>query len=626
MRCQIKNNFDRGGKSSGNDAAAKQQLEEYAVEAERRIASEGPPPPPDPPVQTVPPSSTNSRRRGAVPSSQRTLAPTPDHPVDIVLTGSSNVDSRNTTIPAISQASPQDRSHPKIAPAHQVVKSGAPNPEILVAGRPPQAGRVQPIVTATQTQPSTYTPVEDRMRVTGGLRDSISTLQSKRPRSISEQDRHIQDQPPKRQNLTFEVFTHELQQQEQQRVMNGNDSQQGYDYRQTSAINHPGYTSSSARTVSNPDENDRYRGRAPTPEQYHKGRESYGGLQYTQGILPPASSSHPGSMATVMGTSSSLLGSPGQRLHGDLSRPQSVATTAPDTSRPPAAPVQKRSNIMSLLNDDPPEEKKVVVPVETRHIPHPRHNSPMTNTSMYQTPTQSSYLRRDVVDPIRESHVPRGYAQPSYGSPIVQTQGYNGPPSQTFTHPHQHQQHIPHVREQYQRSYFAELPRSHEQSRTLYSHQQTAASPPAAQPPQPPQPNQQQSYHHQIRSNYEAPSHTHIGSTSSHSRTTSYSMHPNPPTTGPGQALAPSPYAAIRPSNMQSMSHHPPIPSPQHPIYHPGNQGPPSMSGNSRAATAYPGQLSHDHRRIEDHSGIRRYGTPTQTPPNAGGYGYAPPQ
>ena len=270
-----------------------------------------------------------------------------------------------------------------------------------------------------------------------------------------------------------------------------------------------------------------------------------------------------------------------QHTQTEVSRPGSVpistlaAPVAPSQPPPPPQPPApaKRSNIMSILNDEPAEPQPLKTPIDTRtHIearppppPPPHHHSPATQAPLYQQPAQQTqYQRRDPIMDGMSQHQSTSL-RPSYSQQLYQSQ------PQQQTAPPQSQ---PPPQAKEPSGWSTSRPSFYEQ-RHVYG-QSTASSPQTqqtylqpARPSYPAQvsshqdsqaPNSRHSYSQQtthMESQATSP-HTHA-----HSRGSSYStIHPQV-SQGTGQSLAPSPWSSIRPpSQPQPLQPHPPPPPP----------------------------------------------------------------
>ena len=691
----------------------RQEIEESANEADKRIRTEGPPAPlldPQRIMNTGAGTGNPGRRRQTVNSaSQRTLAPNPDQ-VQQDAAMPPQAEGQNGA--AASQVSPNDRGHPRlaIAPQRQIIapsttaaaqavaadqaipvaRIASQTQQLRPAGREilqNQAPPIQPTSNQAAQQPQAASASHF---IPDGARDAAPPSvqpSTKRPRSQTEQELLEREQPPKRQGVGLEVFSNALaaqheqrQQQQQQRLVARNEPPQPYDYRgsrqQQPIAPQQQASAPIMRTASNEEMERLTRTRAlqpsVSPREYR--RDSFGPQQYVPPSIQPNIQPPPQIPVQAPPLSQTAMqaamqarpagGSPAQRTPPELSRPSSVPAPVPiqPPSRPTSQAPAKRSNLMSLLNDEPSEPPPRKAPVEIKpppSVPPPRHNSPLTQASMYQAPSQPApYTRRDImIDPVRDSHQNlssrASYAQQAYGSPASQPMSYREPSQQGHSGQPPHQQ--PPLPPQHQpsqhrenmpwppsgRSYYPSEPiRPVEPPRPVY--QPTAASPPpasssayiqpsrstyASQPQQQQQPVQQQQHAHQ-HPHADGPSHTHASHAHSHahSRASSYSsLHPNAPgqsSAGPGQALNPSPYASIQPYQQSARAHQPPPPpSPQHPSYYASGPGP----GSGRSSYAL-GMHETERRgaREEAMSAPRRY-TPTQTPPSGGAYGGYPP-
>ncbi|KAI4152884.1 MAG: hypothetical protein LQ340_002650 [Diploschistes diacapsis] len=733
---QVKNQFMRQVQNGRPD------LEEWANQADRHVQMHGQPGTLLDPTRSV--SSTGAtpgRRRGqTVNASQRTLAPNPEQ----VQAEPVQTEAQNVAIAP--QISPQDRGHPRlaIAPPRQPI---APNATAAVQALvSEQAAPVSAPVSRMQPQPQPLRPANRDMAQTQSQQIQLAPAQSqqqvrglqpsrfasdvandnappvqpssKRPRSQSEQELLDREQPPKRQGVPFDVFNNALsmqheqkqqqqqqqqQHQHQQRPITRVEPQPPYDYRvprqqQQPTAQQQAVIQSSIRTVSNPEDAERLgRTRPIQPSVSPREYRNHSNIQPNIQPHPPPANQQPPSQTPMQAVMQARAtgASPAQRTPPEVTRPSSVPAPAVQPPFRPASQAPARvSNLMSLLNDEPSEPQARKPSTEPKPLPPPppRHNSPLTQVPMYQTPSQASpYPLRDImIDPVREAHQGMSsrasYAQQAYGSPAERHLSYRDPSQQqAYNVQPPHQQ--PPVQPQHQppqlketiswsssRAYYADTIRPVEPPR-LYQ-PPNAASPPPAPHQSAPNPS---SYHPASRSTYPTPHqphqqpptqqpphkphqdggpphphgpHVHSHSHShSHARASSYStLHPNAPgkpATGPGQALAPSPYSTIRPGNLQQplQSHQPP-PSPQHPnpsYYASAGPGPGRSAfsmghetamrgGHEQPGRGGPGPVGRDVvGRDEAFAGVPRRYTPTQTPPSGGGRygggaaGYAPP-
>ena len=719
----------------------REDLKQWADDADQRNKGNAPSAPLLDPARTITTATGTGnpgrgRRQTVNNSSQRILAPNPDQ-VQPETTISAPLDPIQSSSTIGSQISAQERGHARLAIAPQrpqpiapssagvIEQSSVENPAHLLRYQDP-AHSTHPILPShkekLQTQPPQSQPTIHQAqqpfqaaqlsRFASDLpRDptaSSNQPSAKRPRSQTEQELLEREQPPKRQGVEFEVFTSALAQQHerqhQQRTAVRSEQQSPYEYKapkqqaQQQQQQQHGQLPSIPRTGSNPEEVDRLvrvRPIQPSVSPREQRRDSFsGGPQYLQPSLQPNLQQHvhsaaqPSTSQTVMQAAMQIrpmMGSPAQRTPPEISRPNSV--TAPPVAQPPPRPISqapaKRSNLMSLLNDEPSEPPPRTSSTETKPAPPPpqRRASPLTQVSMYQTPSQpaSSYSRREMIlDPVREAHSGIGsrhaYTQQAYSTPASHSLSYREPSQQQqqqsySAHQHSHQQppsYQPQQHHQHQpsqpketlswptnRSYYSESIRPPiEPPRPLYQqHPPTAASPPPQAPAGSSHSSSSAYTMHSSRSSaYHNPQHqpsqppqqldgpSHTPHPHSHSRASSLA--------GPGQALAPSPYASIRPTSTLGsslQSHGPPQPlSPQLPSYYgPGPGHGPSHGAAGGGRNAFAG-LGGEHEgmrsahasessrgamsREEALSGHapRRY-TPTQTPPSGGGYGYPPP-
>ena len=271
---------------------------------------------------------------------------------------------------------------------------------------------------------------------------------------------------------------------------------------------------------------------------------------------------------------------PGSVPISTLSQP--VAPPLPPPPPPAPAPA-KRSNLMSLLNDEPSEPQPRKTPVDTRsHVetrpppPPPRHQSPATPNPLYQQPSQPApYARRD---PIMEA-MPQHQSTPLRHS--YSQQGYQSQPQQQVQPPPQAQPQQPPQQVKEPGGWSSSRSSFHDQ-RHVY---QSTAGSPQTQPTylQPARPSyqsqaaQQDSQTHTSRLSYSSqPAHVESQAqvpaphAHAHSRASSFTnLHPHVPQPA-GQSLAPSPYASIQPPShrQQPLQPHPAAPPPsQNPLH-----------------------------------------------------------
>ena len=286
-----------------------------------------------------------------------------------------------------------------------------------------------------------------------------------------------------------------------------------------------------------------------------------------------------------------------------------VSAMAPPPPQP--APALKRSNIMSILNDDPVEPPSRKPSSETKPPPSPQ-NPPMgASGSVYQHHGQPSHYHAR--DPVYESAQSQAHQQAQQQQqqipPPTLRHAYGGqgfasqaPPSEAPPHPKD--------------ALWAS-------SRSYYDPPSRPVYPPGAlsSPSQPAYPPQ-----HQARPSYHQPPPSHPATPPAlapaapppqpHTRGSSYSnIHPQIPQPV-GQSIQPSPYANIRPpasAQPSPLAAHPPLP-PQQPQLHPAlaPQAPPQGPGGPHAqqqqqphprpssAFALPTLAQHDPRRPPD--------------------------
>ncbi|MCJ1374602.1 hypothetical protein MMC20_005834 [Loxospora ochrophaea] len=246
----------------------------------------------------------------------------------------------------------------------------------------------------------------------------------------------------------------------------------------------------------------------------------------------------------------------------ESARPSSVPTNTPTQppNRPPPPPA-KRSNIMSILNDEPadPQPRKRLSEPRAA-VPTPPPQSPATPSQMYQPAAQTipSFHRRDTQSEILHPSLPNQRAP--YGQ---QVQQQPQPPQQA-----------PQPREAASNNWPPTIQRSYYEQRANYQTHTTQS--PQLQPTYAPVP----------RPSYQPLQPTHAPSPPPHPQLRSSSYSSLPPqkqatANQTTQALQPSPYTQIQPP------HHAPPSSTQH---MPPQSQPPSQhqrQGSSYASPTY---------------------------------------
>ena len=330
------------------------------------------------------------------------------------------------------------------------------------------------------------------------------------------------------------------------------------------------------------------------------------------------------------------VASPGYPPH-ELLRPSSVPNSgysqppAPPTSapaRPAPAPTPapaKRSNLMSLLNDDPPETKPP--PRKTSADTQPASLAPSQQAPPRRPSPGSIYQSQSQPPPYQSREPPRDsiHEQSSHMQPQLMPQHYQSHYSRQPSYRDQQSalQPVPPPSSQPSKDPWA-------QHQSIYERQPSRPSyaPPSASPTSQPAYLQGRTASYTSQPSHEPPQQP----PQSHTRATSYTTLPHGQPHATGQTLTPSPYAAIRPpAHHQPLQPHPPTPQqPPHlaPLHQAGSVsvvpgGGPPVPGQSRRQDTYSlTALQGDPmRRDREYPTSRQDGPPGLVREHSGGVG-----